>query len=554
MFSSIKRYLSIAFFLLIAIASQAQENTITRSIYFSTDKFDLRTESKQVLDALLDSLKNYQYYEIRISGNTDNVGSLAYNDNLSKQRVQSTKNYLSLKGIDNSRFNTSAYGEKKPIASNENADGKQQNRRVDIQIIYKDKPCGTLPDTSNIDDLYKQLERKPNEYCINPKRDTLLRCEQGTLISIKANTFSLPANCTSGCVTLKVKENYLKSDMILDRLTTMSNERPLETEGMVYTDAVDCNDNKLSPSKDLVFFIPTDSVRKDAKLFDGSRLHNGDMNWTLNNNPELNNISLAQMESCYNGKFTRDRVLCEECRFFNCRINRFSLGMKGISDKKQHLENKQFRNCQRQIRSDRRNGIKRGGSNLPDSLQASCTRINELYKKYGVNNPQALILAMNKPLLDSFGVTTMEQLRDTLNKLRIQKFEESFEAGALTFNDMKYYVFNTKKTGWYNVDCFSSYQGPKVSLTINLKRDSEVDCKLVFKDRASILSDYGATENYEFPNIPKGERIWVMALKYVDGRAFLCLKETTTSNTPVDVEFKQYSLDELKEQLKILDL
>ena len=69
--------------------------------------------------------------DVTLEGHTDNVGGMAYNQDLSQRRADAVKNYLVEKfGIDSNRIKTVGYGETKPIASNDTEAGRYQNRRV----------------------------------------------------------------------------------------------------------------------------------------------------------------------------------------------------------------------------------------------------------------------------------------------------------------------------------------------------------------------------------------------------------------------------------------
>jgi OOP family OmpA-OmpF porin len=68
-------------------------------------------------------------------GHTDSIGTDAYNQGLSVRRADSVKAYMVSKGIEPNRVYTEGKGEKQPIASNTTRDGRQKNRRVDIEVI-----------------------------------------------------------------------------------------------------------------------------------------------------------------------------------------------------------------------------------------------------------------------------------------------------------------------------------------------------------------------------------------------------------------------------------
>jgi len=72
---------------------------------------------------------------LELQGNTDSVGSDAYNMALGKRRADAVFNYLKSKGIEASRLKEASFGEGKPVASNATDAGRAQNRRVDLVIV-----------------------------------------------------------------------------------------------------------------------------------------------------------------------------------------------------------------------------------------------------------------------------------------------------------------------------------------------------------------------------------------------------------------------------------
>ncbi|NQY21129.1 MAG: OmpA family protein [Campylobacteraceae bacterium] len=72
---------------------------------------------------------------IRIDGHTDNINSDKYNLKLSQSRANSVKVYLNKLGIDSERMIINAYGELKPVSSNDTLSGQSMNRRVEVVII-----------------------------------------------------------------------------------------------------------------------------------------------------------------------------------------------------------------------------------------------------------------------------------------------------------------------------------------------------------------------------------------------------------------------------------
>lgn len=105
------------------------------NIFFDSGKYDLLKESYSELDKLLAILNGNANMKIEISGHTDAVGGDSDNMTLSNNRANAVMNYLVGKGISKDRLSAKGYGETKFIATNETADGKQKNRRVEFIIL-----------------------------------------------------------------------------------------------------------------------------------------------------------------------------------------------------------------------------------------------------------------------------------------------------------------------------------------------------------------------------------------------------------------------------------
>jgi len=105
------------------------------NILFDFNKAILRAESYKQLDKAAKILKAYPNMAIELSAHTDNVGGYNYNIKLSEERAYSAREYLLSKGIEGARIQPKGYGEVKPIATNNNEAGRQQNRRVEFRIL-----------------------------------------------------------------------------------------------------------------------------------------------------------------------------------------------------------------------------------------------------------------------------------------------------------------------------------------------------------------------------------------------------------------------------------
>ena len=118
--------------------SQTADNqlmlNIPSDISFAVGRSDIQPNFAPVLDQFAMGLRNNPYSDVRIVGHTDSTGSDAVNNPLSVDRAASTRNYLVNRGVDGRRIAIDGMGERYPIASNDTAEGRARNRRVEIFV------------------------------------------------------------------------------------------------------------------------------------------------------------------------------------------------------------------------------------------------------------------------------------------------------------------------------------------------------------------------------------------------------------------------------------
>ncbi len=107
------------------------------NIQFETGSNTLLISSYPVMDQVLTIMRQHPGYSLSISGHTDNVGNDNNNMNLSNNRAMTCFNYLRDRGIDISRMTFAGYGETRPVADNNSAEGRAMNRRVEFRLFVK---------------------------------------------------------------------------------------------------------------------------------------------------------------------------------------------------------------------------------------------------------------------------------------------------------------------------------------------------------------------------------------------------------------------------------
>ena len=113
---------------------EAIKVTFDSGILFALNKADLNAASKANLAKFASQMADMPETDITIYGHTDNTGSDAVNERLSKQRAQSVLDYLKSCGISADRMTSEGMSYHMPVASNETAEGRAQNRRVEVYI------------------------------------------------------------------------------------------------------------------------------------------------------------------------------------------------------------------------------------------------------------------------------------------------------------------------------------------------------------------------------------------------------------------------------------
>ncbi|MGZ2259296.1 OmpA family protein [Roseobacter sp. A03A-229] len=108
---------------------------LPQSIVFATDSFAVRPDLQDDLFSVAASLNKYPQSTVQVIGHTDSDGDAGYNQQLSERRATAVANVLLNAGVPSARLQTFGRGENQPIASNLNAAGKAQNRRVEIVIL-----------------------------------------------------------------------------------------------------------------------------------------------------------------------------------------------------------------------------------------------------------------------------------------------------------------------------------------------------------------------------------------------------------------------------------
>jgi len=106
------------------------------SVHFAFNKYNLTKKAKDALDQLAEQLPNAKHFIVVVDGNTDSIGSADYNYVLSKRRADAVISYLEAKNsVPAYKIYMIGLGKDKPTESNKTAEGRAENRRVDVRLM-----------------------------------------------------------------------------------------------------------------------------------------------------------------------------------------------------------------------------------------------------------------------------------------------------------------------------------------------------------------------------------------------------------------------------------
>jgi len=113
-------------------------------VLFDFNKYTLKPGAREKLAKVSGILLAYPGLKIQVEGHTDSIGSDAYNQKLSEQRAGEVRNYICEQGVPQNTVTAVGFGKGDPVATNDTAAGRQQNRRVELVVSGAPIGIGTM--------------------------------------------------------------------------------------------------------------------------------------------------------------------------------------------------------------------------------------------------------------------------------------------------------------------------------------------------------------------------------------------------------------------------
>lgn len=408
--------------------------------------------------------------------------------------------------------------------------------------------------------LCESLDVTPNIFEISPNSDTLLFGEHGTAIFIPSDAFYLDSSEFDKEITITLKEYYNMSDILMQDLSTRTPDRLLETGGMIHIEAsVGDQKKSLKYGKELIVHFPKNgSTADDMQLFSEGfyDTQQGSSNavvweeearsdgyetdsivWWYWRKDEVDQKHLYLADGRHIYDWTSDTIkLTEEERDY---VRLRDVNIECVVSKEGYIKDVHFEKNYEEGRVDR----------LIEILK----RIPKL-KPYTVDgepidNDCALKFAV-KYVLPKYA--SDKEYLESLEK-KYPDFEKK-SINNLSTAELHYFIFSSAKLGWLNVDRFVDDPAPKIDMTLELENPEDLMVKLIYKDYKSVVPADFSNNTYHFDGIPENKKFTLMVIRNEPGKLSMSITEHTTKSGEITgVTFKEYSMGELKDELKKLD-
>lgn len=397
---------------------------------------------------------------------------------------------------------------------------------------------------NQLKEFYAKNEKKPEFFLISNSKDTTLVCAEKTKITIKANSFvsSKSGIAVSSKIKLSVTEYYKMSEILLARLSTATNGKLLETGGMLNITASAGNEIlKLKKDKSIEIEMPRKAEKEGMQLYTGS-WKNKQLNWNLaagsfDLNQVFSTASLEQSPEFPGGiqlfyKYIGNNIDIPD------GINGGKIIARYVIDRNGKVVNPQIvRGLRKDIDAEVLRCLRKSPKFIPGKL-----------------NGVAVNVSYTLP------ITIMASESDSdYSRAEVQKnFEETYTDKNLSkaqATEISSYLFSSSELGWINCDrLWRNSTAPKVDYIVNFDKISETSVNLVFHRYKSMMGYTNHTGSTSFYNIPSGEEVTIVAIKFFDGKPYLAIKDGKTSAKPEsDLAFKPLSIEMLKSEMEKLD-
>lgn len=473
--------------------------------------------------------------------------------------------------------------------------GKQilENETVFVDTTTRDVAVVDNKPKLTLEDFFKQLEKREQEFIIDPKKDTVVRGKDGSALFFAAGTFN-----SNEPVTIVLKEYYSYEDIVTNKLTTFSNGRQLITGGMIHLSAI-ANGKEISmaQNKSIRWFIPdTSSAMAEMQVFKGqvkkenwmARIYSDgeggntswvwadDINWlpqdrNFNNNFLYTSVKVLDIrDNPYRSRETKkgvvgkfhidpdpkiskeemEKILKEKYGYYKVKIKttegkrayRKSLFGRSYTSKWETTE-ELGDSAWVDIKVARTHRLAAKDTIVSRTPAPSTNRYDYMFGSRKNWDTKKLSLSAVDSILIKSAKTTGNTQTDAA-------FTDK------NLNDLaKKYSVDVRNLGWINCDRFMNDGRPKVDFYVDLS-DTATNyyTLLVFDNIRSMMTGQVNGNRVVFRNVPSGAKAKVISLTIKDGKPSSAMETVVLSKSTLSgLKFEETTPAEFKEQAAGLD-
>ncbi|MEP6674332.1 MAG: hypothetical protein ABJA78_04230 [Ferruginibacter sp.] len=373
-----------------------------------------------------------------------------------------------------------------------------------------------------ITNFYNEIQKPVQTFIIDNRFDTILVCDEGTVLKIPAAAFAK----TDDKISIEVKEYYSYADMILNKLNTSSDGKQLISDGMISVKAMqNGKEIELSGTKTVGLEMPRRDLNKDMQFF------TGEISPVNNDNKKINWVAQGQYQQYEGDDKGPDK------------------SWEPYSEKKRWYNNKMVR---KYLLPGRDSMTKTAAKQLIRKENPGEDFIIKIKRGYGTfsgNRGKLRILPYRKNNV-LYGKTQTGNFFSISNVRLIDKGVRSLD--SIVFR----YSFTLKNTGWINCDRFYNDPTLKIQFSVNSSSDTKIYMTyLVFDGIRSVMTNYESGDQSFFYNIPEGKNATLICLGTENGKTVYAMKKIVTAKGIIsDIQFEETTPAQFKQKIAALDL
>lgn len=403
----------------------------------------------------------------------------------------------------------------------------------------------SLPEDNSamLANFFKQLEKQPEEFVINTRRDTIIRGAKGTEVFIPAYTFANDKK-----VTIQLQEFYSYDDMIAHRLNTVSGEEQLITGGMLNIRAFQDNKEVTYIQKNIMVSMPAEKYDREMQLFLPASYNTIRLNTSMDTMPTGNPPSrgIFSWASAGQSQGLNDRMpsikvldLTNDYADYNSQTGT----AKFLISKNSPLSNEEIKKEMKRRYGYKKVKVRRVASDVQHRLFSWTTLKNVVGDSTYVPFDYAVRLKL---------ISREDSIR-FMDDLKKARYKDSVTYMTLSKLESRY-SFRLNTLGWINCDRFYNDRRPKINYSITLNDPANnFHTMLVFEDINSIMQGTINGNKVVFQNVPVGETAKVISVGVQDGKIVAAMEKITISRTPLtNLKFEETDASAFKEQTRDL--